>query len=529
MPGPTPSRGVPRVAIAGFFLECNRWSPPTTPDLFEQSVDLAGDELLAQLRSDRPRLLPDTIGFVAAMDEAGPWVPVPTRVAGAQPGGPAEQPWFEALVADIESRLRAAMPLDGVFISSHGAALTTALEDPDGELFSRIRAVVGPDVPVVAVLDLHANVTRTMTDALSAMVAYRTNPHQDLRERGREAAALMRRFLREGPGGVALRKLPLVAPATSQLIAPGTVYAELIEEGQAELDAEVLNVSLFGGFALADSPTCGFAVAVTARQGARERAEQVAERLAQRVWNERRRFVSRLVPMEEAVAQAVRTGREGGPPLILADVADNPGGGGGGNTVDLLRALLHAGAQGVLLGVFTDAALARQAHAAGVGARIEAIFNREHAAPLPGADGRALAQAFPGVTRLTWPASVLALSDGRFLGRRGLVAGTQREMGPSALLDLGGVKVAVISQRQQLLDPAQLDVLGVDLATVRTLVVKSRGHFRAAFEGFASPGRILEVDCPGLTTPNLRTLAWRRLPRPIFPLDDDAAWAAPAG
>ncbi len=177
----------------------------------------------------------------------------------------------------------------------------------------------------------------------------------------------------------------------------------------------------------------------------------------------------------------------------------------------------------MLLGVFTDAALARQAHAAGVGARIEAVFNREHAGPLPGAE------VFPGVSSFTWPARVLVLADGRFLGRRGLVAGTQREMGPSALLDLGGVKVAVISQRQQLLDPAQLDVLGVDLATVRTLVVKSRGHFRAAFEGFAPPGRILEVDCPGLTTPNLRTLAWRGLPRPIFPLDDDTAWTAPAG
>ena len=527
MQHPVPRAGAPRVAIAGFFLECNRWSPVTTPAMFEQSVDLAGDALAAQLRGERPRLLPDTIGFVAAMDEAGPWVPVPTRVAGAQPGGPAEQPWFEALVGDIESRLRAAMPLDGVFITSHGAALTTALEDPDGELFSRIRAVVGPDVPVVAVLDLHANVTQKMTDALSALVAYRTNPHQDLRERGEEAAALMRRFLLEGPGCVALRKLPLVAPSTSQLIAPGTVYAQLIEEGQAALDAQVLNVSLFGGFALADSTTCGFAVAVTARQGARERAEQVAAQLAQRVWDERHRFVSRLVPLEQAVAQAVRAGLEGGPALILADVADNPGGGAGGNTVDLLRALLQAGAQGVLLGVFTDAALARQAHAEGVGAQFEAVFNRMQHDALPGAAGAA--SAFPGATRLSWQARVVALSDGRFLGRRGLVAGTQRDMGPSALLELGGVRVAVISQRQQLLDPAQLDVLGVELATVRTLVVKSRGHFRAAFEGFAPPERILEVDCPGLTTPNLRTLAWRRLPRPIYPLDDDATWDVSAG
>jgi microcystin degradation protein MlrC len=97
-------------------------------------------------------------------------------------------------------------------------------------------------------------------------------------------------------------------------------------------------------------------------------------------------------------------------------------------------------------------------------------------------------------------------------------------MGPSALLQIGGVRVALISERQQLLDPAQLDVLGIDLSQVQTLVVKSRGHFRAAFDGFASADRILEVDCPGLTTPNLATLPWTRLPRPIYPIDPHACW-----
>jgi microcystin degradation protein MlrC len=120
---------------------------------------------------------------------------------------------------------------------------------------------------------------------------------------------------------------------------------------------------------------------------------------------------------------------------------------------------------------------------------------------------------------------VLALANGLFVGRRGMVKGSQQDMGLSALLDLGGVRLAVISKRQQLLDPAQLEVLGVDLASVRTLVVKSRGHFRAAFDEFAPPERILEVDCPGLTTPNLKTLPWTRMPRPIFPIDDHATWS----
>ena len=185
---------------------------------------------------------------------------------------------------------------------------------------------------------------------------------------------------------------------------------------------------------------------------------------------------------------------------------------GGSNTVRLLEALLAAGAQGVLLGVVTDAALAQEAATLGVGASFMARFNRDSSDAL---------FAVP----CQHAARVLALSDGRFVGRRGMVKGSQQWMGCSALLDLGGVRVAVISNRQQLLDPAQLEVLGVDLADVRTLVVKSRGHFRAAFDGFAPPGRILEVDCPGLTTPNLKTLPWTRLPRPVYPIDEATHWS----
>ena len=512
---PHPKASGPRVAIAGFFLECNNRSPVTTREMFAASLDLAGADLQAELYSATPRTLPDTAGFVAEMTRLGPWQPVALRMAGAQPGGPADAAFFEELVAEIEQRLRDAGPLDAVFISSHGAAMTTTDEDPDGELFSRIRAIVGPDIPVVAVLDLHTNVSLRMTQALSAFVAYRTNPHADLFERGQEAARHLHTLLLEGPGVVELVKLPFVPSATSQLIAPGTPYAALIAKGQASMAGDILNVSLCGGFALADSVKCGFSVVVTARRGARAAARMLATSMGLAVWQQRAQFVTTLTPLAVAVAAAVEAAGPGGAPLILADVADNPGGGGGGNTVTLLKALLDAGAKDVLLGVVTDKPLAEEAHARGVEAHFSAVFNRD-----AGSD--------PFAERFVAPARVVALSDGQFVGRRGLVKGSMREMGPCALLDLGGVRVAVISQRQQLLDPAQLDVLGVDLGEVRTLVVKSRGHFRAAFEGFATADRILEVDCAGLTTPNLKTLVWSRMPRPIYPLDDDVTWSPTA-
>lgn len=509
----SPDRAL-RVGLCGFFIECNRWSPVSTAEAFGRGLDIAGAELGAELAREQPRLLPDTAGFVAAMNAVGGWEPVPLRIAAAQPGGPVEHRYFESLVADIEARLRAAGRLDALFISAHGAALTTEEDDPDGVLFARIRAVVGPDVPVVAVFDLHTNVSPAMTDALSAFVAYRTNPHTDLRECGQEAAQHLHTLLEHGPGVVELVKLPFVPPATAQLVAPGTPYADLIALGQRHVGGPILNVSLCGGFALADSGKCGFAAVVTARNGDRPSAQAVARELAHAVWSARERFESRLTPLGDAVREAVLAGRPNGEPLILADVADNPGAGGGGNTVALLMALVTAGAQNVLLGVFTDPDLAHEAHTLGVGATFHAVFNRDSPADSP------FAPPFRHAAR------VLALADGHFVGRRGMVKGSQLSMGPSALLELGGVRVAVISERQQLLDPAQLDVLGVDLWTVRTLVVKSRGHFRAAFDGFASPNRILEVDCPGLTTPNLATLPWSHMPRPVYPLDPDTRWPA---
>jgi microcystin degradation protein MlrC len=507
MPSP-----VLRVGVCGFFIECNRWSPVSTAAMFAAGLDLAGEALQAQLTLEQPRTLPDTAGFLAQMNQLGPWQPVALRMAAAQPGGPVEHAYFVELANDIEARLRAVGPLDAVFISSHGAALTTESDDPDGELFARIRAIVGPAIPIVAVLDLHTNVSRRMTDALSALIAYRCNPHTDLFERGEEAARHLHTLLTHGPGVVELVKLPLVPPATAQLVAPGTPYAELIEIGQQHVGGAILNVSLCGGFALADCDKCGFAVAVTSRDGDRPSAAALALELATTVWNWREKFVSRLTSVDQAVQAALAASEPGAKVLILADVADNPGAGGGGNTLTLLQALLQAGAQQVLLGVFTDAELAREAHALGVGADFEANFNRD-------STDQRFAPAFAHGAR------VLALANGLFVGRRGMVKGSQQDMGLSALLDLGGVRLAVISKRQQLLDPAQLEVLGVDLQSVRTLVVKSRGHFRAAFDEFAPPERILEVDCPGLTTPNLKTLPWTRMPRPIFPIDDHATWS----
>ncbi len=265
-----------RVGMVGVFLECNRFSPVTTAAMFAQGLDLTGAELQEELAQMAPRTLPDTHGFMQEMSRTANWDPVALRMAAAQPGGPAEAAFFEDFVQDMELRLKAQGPFDGIFISSHGAALSTANDDPDGQLFTLIRRCVGPDVPIVAVLDLHCNVSDAMTEALSAFVAYRTNPHTDLKARGVEAAQHLQTFWHEGSGAVAHVKLPLVPPATAQLLEPGTVYQALMEEGQRHVAGAILNVSLCAGFALSDAPKCGFSVVVTARHGCAEQARALA-------------------------------------------------------------------------------------------------------------------------------------------------------------------------------------------------------------------------------------------------------------
>ena len=508
------SATAPRIAILGFAIECNRFSPVTTAANFAAKVDIRGPEILHQARSGPCRTTADLPGFFEQMDRSGAWTPVPLRIALAHPGGPVEQPYFDAFLGEIGEGLRNAGALDGVFVVSHGAALSTGSDDPDGDLFALIRERVGPGVPVIGVFDLHANVSPKMVDNLDVFVGYLENPHTDIRERGAEAARHMRELLAGARTAVAMVKLPLAPPSITLLTASGP-YSEMIHYGQTQVGGDIMNVSIMAGFVFSDCPKNGYSAVVTARNGNRRAAFDLALDLCQRTWSMRQRFTKAMTPLVDAVKLAVEAGAiPAAPPVLLADVADNPGGGGRGNTTWLLRALVEAGAGGVVIGVFNDAALAAEAHRLGTGARFTARFNS--------AEDNAFSLPFEA------QAVVEALSDGAIVGRRGVLKGVAASMGPSALLRIGGIAIAVISNRQQCLDPVQLENLGVDIAAARTVVLKSRGHFRAGFDEFFPPERIFEVDCPGLTSPALHTFQWTRLPRPVYPLDEATAWAPPA-
>ncbi len=501
----------PRIALLGIHLESNAFAPPTTAADFAALCHLEGMAILAEAAKPSPAMPAEMAAFIHTWVQRGAWTPVPILLAAAEPGGPVEHEVLAAMLDTITTQLAAALPVDAVYISNHGAMTSTGEPEADGLLFRRVRELVGPAVPVVATLDLHANLSDDMVAAADLIVAYRTNPHVDQRERGAEAAARLAELLGGARYHKAFIRMPLAPPTVTLLTAAGP-YADVINHGQARLRAtrEIVNVSVTAGFVYADTATTGLSVLVSARTQAA--ADGLARELAALAWRERPRFNVTLTALDEAVAMAKRVADDPAQAaLLLADVADNPGGGGRGNTTFLIEALQTGGVTGVLLGNFADPRLAEEAHHRKVGKRFNATFNRG---------------GHIGYTRrYVAEATVLALSDGKCVGTRGIWAGRAIDVGPSAALDLGGITVVVTTQRKQCADPVFFEMLGLDVAAARVVVLKSRGHFRAGFSHLFAPERIVEVDAPGLTSPILSRFKFQNLPRPVYPLDQRTAWA----
>ena len=500
----------PRIAVGGFMIESNNHSPVATREEFASNFIGMGEELVADWKSEHPRAPVTLTGFVERMEATGAWTPLPLMCAMVGASGPTDQPFFEEVLREHEARLRAVMPVDGVFLALHGGGIATGEPDPEGAILEAVRRIVGPGVPILATLDLHANVSKRMVENASVLVAYRTNPHVDMAERGAECADLLREMLGGVKATAAFVKLPFIPPSVAQNTKSGP-YADIIRYGQSKMDARVMNVSVVSGFSLGDSVKNGMCVIVTTR-GDEKLAETLARDIALKTWEDRKRYIPRLTSIEDATEKALECGRNPqAPALLFADVADNPGGGGRGNTVHILASFHKAGVQGCVLGVFFDPALAAEAHALGVGKRFHARFNRDETNELSG--------------KFEADAEVLALHDGRLVGQRGISAGHTLNLGRMALVKVGGIRVVLISIRQQAKDTVMFECLGIDWKDVRSLVVKSRGHFRAAFDLLFPDDRIVEVDAPGLTTPILTRVPYRNVPRPIFPLDADMTWA----
>jgi microcystin degradation protein MlrC len=430
---------------------------------------------------------------------------VPSVAASASPAGCVTRDIFEHVKQRMLADLRAAGRLDGVLLDLHGAMVPEGIDDGDGDIIAAVRLVVGPDVPIAVTLDFHGNLGRAMVEDADLLHGYKTYPHVDMARRGVEATErLVQVVARRLRPTAAWRKPPLLPPLGHQGTARGPMRRLYDLADEMEKDPKVISVSVFAGFPHADIPDAGLGIYVVTDDD-RPLADRLAGTLERTAWAHRHEFIHTALPVKEAVARALAA--DGGP-IVLADMADNTGGGAAGDGTEILRELLLVGARRATVACLWDAAAVPECIRAGVGARVTVtvggMVDDRHGAPL----------------RVT--GTVRTLSDGRFIHRGPMMTGLPGRLGLTAVLDVDDVKVILISYRWQTLDPEMIRFVGIDPLREKILVVKSTIHYRAAFEPIAK--EIVEVDAPGLSSSNLARFDFRRVRRPIFPLDPDTAY-----
>lgn len=500
-----------RIAVGGFMHETNTFqSRKTTYADFAEAGDrpplVRGAEILSRFEGMNQSIA----GALEILKQAGASIQ-PLVWTSTTPGGYVTEDAFERIAAMLLDDLRLALPVDAIYLSLHGAMVTEHLEDPEGELLARIRALVGPDVPIVASLDLHSNTTPKMFAASDAMVAYRTYPHVDMADTGVKAARMLGEILVRGRPAKAYRQLPYLIPLTwqcSTLEPSRSIYAL----AERLIDGRVASTSFTPGFPAADIHDCG--AAVLAYGWDREATESAAETLYRTVLEAEPQYAGRLYSPDEAVQEAMRRTQGASRPIVLADTQDNPGAGGSADTVGLLEALLRNRAPRAVLGVMHDPAAALAAHEAGPGATLAIGL---------GASTRAW-----GERPLERPWKVEKLGDGRMTCDGPMMKGWTLALGPMALLSHGEVRVVVSTKKVQAMDQEPFRHLGVDPAAERIVALKSSVHFRAAFEPIAED--VLVVESPGAMIVDPANLAFTRLRPgvrlrplgPAFPLPQGA-------
>lgn len=482
-----------RIAFGGFLHETNTFAPSKAGmEAFLQGggwPPLArGEAIFAAVKDVNV----SAAGFVDST-RGRDWELVPTLWCAASPSAHVTAEAFEALAGELVERIAAALPLDGVYLDLHGAMVTENHDDGEGELLRRVRVAVGPDVPLVVSLDLHGNVTPLMMAMADALVAFRTYPHVDMALTGRRSADVLAHLFETGARPAkAFRQVPYLIPIAWQATAMEpcrTIYAELAAlEGEA-----VPTLSFLPGFPAADFPDCG--ATVLAYGATQADADRAADAVLARVMASEAAFKGRVFSPEDGVAEAMRLAGTATKPVVISDTQDNPGAGGDSDTIGMAHALVQGGAARAAIGVIVDPAAAAAAHAAGEGATISLSLGAK--------------SGIPGDRPLTGAFLVETLSDGCFVAPGPFYGGSRMNLGPSACLRIGDVRIVVGSRKAQMADQAMYRQVGIEPTEQAILVNKSSVHFRADFEPIAET--ILVCAAPGPMPVDPAALPWRRL------------------
>jgi len=440
--------------------------------------------------------------------------------ASSNPSGKILDETFETLCAMIlESIVTDKVQYDGILLHLHGAMVTVSYEDAEGEFLSRIRSLVGYDIPIVVTLDLHGNITKLMSSTASALIAVRTYPHIDFYERSLEGGELLEQMMRKTviPLTV-ISKPPLLKGLDGGRTQEGTPLYDLLKKAEdlKKNNSNIKVISICAGFSASDINDIGPSVTITIdisnaqsnedRENLQEFAQGIADEFMEYAWQTRNFSSVKHLSIEDSVKKALSESDSYkiGPPLVMADVTDNPGSGHYGDSTNVLKAMIESNLQNALFYAIYDAAAVSQGISIGIGKKgvIKLGGNQD-----PSIGGEPL--ILEGL--------VVSLTDGSFPSYGPILGGIWQHLGLSMLFRVGQVDIIVISNNAQALDLSQVTSLGVDPVHKTTIALKSNHHFRADFGPISR--EIITVDGGGLGSVILGA-NYKNIRRPIWPLDE---------
>jgi microcystin degradation protein MlrC len=490
-----------RLVIAQMKHETNTFSPVPTPlarFAVEGSEPLHGEAAR--------RAIAGTGSAIAAMLElaeaAGADIDVPLA-GNAWPSGPVDTAAYEQMAERIVGAV--ARGCDGVLLDLHGAMVAQHLDDGEGELLRRIRAAA-PGIPIGVALDMHTNLSDAMGEHSTVIAGYQTYPHVDMHGTGQRAGrALLAQLQGRAMPSMAWGRRPMLPHVMRQGTHDGPNRA--LQARCREMEAEgALCATVFVGFPNADVPFAGLS-AVVVTDGDAALARRWCDELLDQAWAQRGGFVFQPEPLAESLARAQSLALTAPGPVVLLDHCDNCASGGTMDTMHVLGAMLDAQLQEAIAFAVFDPAAAQAMHAAGLGAELTLLLGGHLDMPAIGLRGA------PRVVT----GRVSALSDGRYRNLGPMAAGEPNAMGPSAVLDVGGVRIAVISRHVEPHDLAAFHALGLQPDQARFVMLKSRVHWRAGLGPLAA--HIVECNGAGVCTSDYAALPFEKLRRPMYPLD----------
>jgi len=471
---------------------------PTNLDSFYERAYLHGAEITEKFGGSNTPIG----GFMDGAQTHG-FEMVPIVHGEAFPSGPAPRAVFDGILDELVSGIDAA-GADGVLLDLHGSMVVDPLDsaghldDPEGHILEAIRAVVGADVPILAQLDIHSNVSQRMIEMADVLIGRESYPEIDMAERGRECADVLVRILKDGlRPTMALHQIQMIW-GINQVTAHSPMREAIAELHRIEAKAGVVCGSIATAYPLADVPNMGASVYVVTEND-QQLAQACADELGAWLYERRADWHQYSPPTREALSQAEEEKRY---PVIFADRNDNTGGGSPGDSTGTLRTFVEAGLQDACVLYVVDPAAIALCHEAGVGATLTLDIGGK-SSPLQGEPVRMKVE-------------VMALSQGEFTYDGPMYEGLSTTMGPSCYVKQDGVHVILVTKREQPFCTAFSRTLGLDPKQMRYISVKSTAHFRAGFESWA--GSIYVVDEPGLH--DAGHVQFEHLGRTLYPLGD---------